>query len=88
MATNNSNSTVSSGPDNASLKKEFDFIDADKSGFVDPSDISKLLGGYVPMKYINQAIAAVDTNKDGKLSFEEYKKIRSQLPAFNIPSGK
>jgi len=69
------------------MKKEFDTIDVDKSGFIDPTDIQKLLGAWVPLQYVKQAIAAVDTNKDGKLSFDEYKKIRSQLPPINIPAA-
>jgi Ca2+-binding EF-hand superfamily protein len=79
---------TSSGVDDASMKKEFNMIDVDKSGFIDPGDISKLLGGFIPLQYIKQAIAAVDSNKDGKLSFEEYKKVRSKLPPIKMPAGK
>jgi hypothetical protein len=85
-------STTSSTSDtatDASYRKEFKTLDTDGNGFVTKQEIQKKLGKMVPAKLITMAISMVDTNKDGKVSFEEYKKIRTQI-ATAIPglSGK
>lgn len=61
------------------LKGEFDMIDKDKSGFIDKGDLKKMLGKWIPEAYVVKAISYVDKNKDGKLSFQEYKAIRLQI---------
>jgi hypothetical protein len=60
------------------MRKEFDNLDKDKSGFIDKGDIKKLCS-FVPDSLIVKAISFVDKNKDGKLSFEEYKEVRAQV---------
>jgi hypothetical protein len=62
----------------AAMRKEFDNLDKDKSGFIDKGDIKKLCS-FVPDSLIVKAISFVDKNKDGKISFEEYKEVRNQI---------
>lgn len=83
-----SNSSTDTATD-AAYRKEFKTLDTDGNGFVTKQEIQKKLGKMVPVKLITMAISMVDTNKDGKVSFEEYKKIRTQI-ATAIPglSGK
>ena len=87
MASTTPETTTTEGLDDASLKKEFDKIDSDKTGFIEVSDISKNFGPFVPEAYITSALSMVDTNKDGKLSFEEYKKIRTTMGSVKLPPG-
>lgn len=75
------------GTSDASLKKEFDMIDLDKSGYIDKKDIQKMFGSWVPESMVTKAISLIDTNKDGKISFEEYKIIRKQIGAVKLPTG-
>jgi len=68
-----------SGKD-ADLRKEFDKLDVNKTGYIDKDDINKLLMGKVSGSIIKMAIKYVDKDKDGKIGFEEFKKIRAKLP--------
>ena len=51
-------------------------IDVNNSGFIDKADLVKATGGYIPESFFTNAIKLMDTNKDGKISFEEYKIVR------------
>merc|ERR1712084_147071 len=70
---------ANSNANDAALRKEFNSLDKDKNGYLDHRDIKKLFWGLVPRSLCEQAIAYVDQNKDGKLSFEEYKAARAQI---------
>ena len=72
------------GSNLASFKLEFAKLDADGSGFVEPDEVSKLFLGFLPKPLLERVISFVDTNKDGKIDFDEYTKIRQQLAAMNI----
>ena len=69
------------------MQKEFNALDKDKSGTIDPSEIKGLFAQVpgVPEAILDQAISSVDKNSDGKLSFEEYKEVRSKLGGVKIP---
>ena len=80
MNTNDGPATI--GGDNmASFKMEFDKIDANGSGSIDPQEIEKLFLGAVPASLIKKAVSYVDSNKDGKIDFGEYAAIRKKLSA-------
>jgi len=75
------------GGDNiASFRLEFNKIDKNGSGFVEPLEIHKLFMGYIPDAMIKQVVKFMDTNKDGKIDFDEYTVIRKKLAA--LKSGK
>ncbi|CAB9508904.1 expressed unknown protein [Seminavis robusta] len=63
-------------PQELKLKKEFMLIDVNNSGFIDKADLVKATGGYLPESFFTNAIKLMDTNRDGKISFEEYKIVR------------
>lgn len=52
----------------------FDRLDYDESGYISPQDLRELLVGYSE-KEIQALIAEADTDRDGQISFEEFKKI-------------
>ena len=68
----------------ASFKLEFETLDNNKSGFIEPKEVSRLFMGYLPEKLVKKVLDYVDTNKDGKIDFQEYTKIREQLAKLNI----
>jgi len=63
----------------AGLRKEFDMLDVNKTGYIDKSDLQTLFMGKVSGTMLKMAIKYVDKDKDGKIGFDEYKKIRSKL---------
>merc|ERR1719416_45877 len=65
--------------DDKNLRKEFDMLDVNKTGYIDKEDLNKLFMGKVSGTVLKMAIKYVDKDKDGKIGFEEYKKIRSKL---------
>jgi Ca2+-binding EF-hand superfamily protein len=83
---NNANNNIG-GTSDAALKKEFQRIDVDRSGFIDRNDFKKLFGKFVPDSLITKAISMIDTNKDGKISFTEYKTLRKQIGTIKLPSN-
>jgi len=65
------------------LKGAFDMVDTDKSGFIDSSEVEKILTQYCQSKghkcdqtklksQIADFVKALDTDKDGKVSFREF----------------
>lgn len=61
------------------LKKAFEAIDADGSGFISPDDIRSVVdnAGYsekVSDDQIAEVVGACDADGDGKISFEEFVK--------------
>jgi len=66
-------------------KMEFNAIDLDSSGYIDVQDIAKCFGGFVPKSVVARAVKAVDKNKDGKISFAEYKTIRKVMGSIKLP---
>lgn len=60
---------------NEIIRKVFDSFDADKSGFIDLSElkaVSKELGSEMSDAEADAAMKDLDVNKDGKISFEEF----------------
>ena len=78
--TNDGPATIG-GDNRASYKLEFDKIDVNNSGSIDPIEIENLFMGMVPKSLIKKAVSFVDTNRDGKIDFEEYAAIREKLSA-------
>jgi hypothetical protein len=75
----NQQTAESAAAEEAAWKKEFDGFDKDKSGFIDQKDLQKMLPKFVSASMIAKAISYIDKNKDGKVSFDEYKLIRTQV---------
>ena len=91
MPTNNNNNNNNSKPNKATnysnnnkkkkndqaIKKEFEQLDKDNSGFIDKADLKKLCS-FIPDALLTKAISIADKNDDGKISFDEYKKNRAE----------
>ena len=59
----------------AQLRKAFDVMDANKDGVVTKEELKNLLKGLgqdVTDKTVDDMIAIIDTNNDGKVQFEEF----------------
>ena len=56
------------------IAEAFDRLDCDDSGFISPQNLHEILGNYSEQE-IHALIAEADTDKDGQVSFEEFKKI-------------
>ncbi|KAL7543585.1 hypothetical protein ACHAXR_012878 [Thalassiosira sp. AJA248-18] len=54
------------------LAEAFDHIDDDDSGFISKKNLIKLLGENVPPSRVEKMMQEVDTDGDGRLSFEEF----------------
>ncbi|CAI7793361.1 unnamed protein product [Closterium sp. NIES-54] len=53
------------------LQAAFDFFDSDRSGFIDIEELADALGA--DLTSLKEILAEVDTNNDGKISFDEFK---------------
>ena len=69
-------------------KAEFNMFDLDSNGNIEIHDLSKCFMGYVPESVLKKAIAVLDTNKDGKISYNEYKTVRKMLGSVKLPTMK
>jgi Ca2+-binding EF-hand superfamily protein len=58
------------------MRREFDFLDIDASGFIDCRDLKRLFRGLVPRSTFD--ILVDQESKDGKACFAEYKAVRAQ----------
>ena len=56
------------------IAEAFDRLDNDQSGYISPQDLRDMLVGY-PEREIQALISEADTDHDGQISFEEFKKI-------------
>mmetsp|Transcript_6875 Transcript_6875/g.14432 ORF Transcript_6875/g.14432 Transcript_6875/m.14432 type:complete len:234 (+) Transcript_6875:48-749(+) len=63
----------------AKYRRDFDRIDRDHSGYIDGHDLNKLLKGAIPDSQISKILKLADKDKDGRVSFEEYKKIMKKV---------
>eukprot|EP00475_Leptophrys_vorax_P028144 TRINITY_DN40556_c0_g1_i2.p2 TRINITY_DN40556_c0_g1~~TRINITY_DN40556_c0_g1_i2.p2 ORF type:complete len:120 (-),score=28.03 TRINITY_DN40556_c0_g1_i2:460-819(-) len=64
----------SRGLDNdKNLRAAFDFFDSDRSGYIDIEELADALGA--DLTSLKEILAEVDTNNDGKISFEEFKNM-------------
>jgi len=71
--------------DKRRLKTLFNFLDTDRSGFIDPDDIYKCylrFGSKLHKKKIERMVAESDFNSDGKIDFDEFEKIMRNESAF------
>merc|ERR1712087_1009691 len=64
------------------IAEAFDRMDTDSSGFISPENLRQLLGDKYTEEDIDNIMKNADENKDGKISFEEFKKI------FKVQTGK
>lgn len=61
-----------------SLERVFDEIDTDKSGFIEPTELHgafEKLGRKKTQREIKLAVEKLDTNGDGMISLDEFKKL-------------
>eukprot|EP00091_Calanus_sinicus_P002782 TRINITY_DN12890_c0_g1_i1.p1 TRINITY_DN12890_c0_g1~~TRINITY_DN12890_c0_g1_i1.p1 ORF type:complete len:156 (-),score=47.93 TRINITY_DN12890_c0_g1_i1:54-521(-) len=69
---------VSDVHDEKRLRETFSMFDADNNGFIDIDELSTImekLGQTLNIDQIKEMIMSADMNKDGKISFEEFKKL-------------
>jgi len=60
-------------------KQEFNMFDLDSSGSIDIKDLVKFFHSKVPEAVLRAAVKPFDSNRDGKISFNEYKTVRKLL---------
>lgn len=73
--------------DNSMVKQMFDEYDRDKNGFIDRKELKTLFAEMaeqcnIPKKKVgdySKKFDECDINKDGKLSYEEFKKLGNEL---------
>ena len=65
------------------LRKEFDKLDVDKSGFLELAELKKVLKGRLPEAQIFRGLKLVDMNEDGKVSFEEFLNIVNPIEEYS-----
>ena len=56
------------------IAEAFDRLDSDDSGFISPQNLRDILGNYSDQE-IQSLVAEADTDKDGRISFEEFKRF-------------
>merc|ERR1711915_851914 len=64
--------------DDTRLHEAFTMFDKDNNGFIDINelgDIMQKLGQNLNLNHLLEMIESADMNKDGKISFEEFKKL-------------
>merc|ERR1712032_317394 len=85
----NSNNTSNAMSQNNNIdqqyQKEFNALDADKSGYLDAKELRKLLGRWIPYAALKIIIKAADKNGDGKIGIDEYVGLRKQTGNIQIP---
>merc|ERR1712157_251887 len=70
---------ATSSSEDAALRKEFDTLDKNKTGYIDLDDLTKLSLGKIKESVLKKAIKFLDKDGDGKISFDEYKYIRNKI---------
>ena len=67
------------------MRREFDFLDIDECGFIDFQDFKVLFRGLVPKSTFDTL--SEQKSKNGKVAFDQYKKVRvqTQFGSINIP---
>jgi calmodulin len=67
------------GDEDAELREAFNVFDKDKNGFIDRDEIKDVLKTLTGVEHseteIDLMIKEADTNNDGKVSFQEFKKM-------------
>lgn len=67
------------GKSDAEYQAKFKKIDKDNSGYIDRGDLKKSLHGAIPDAQVEKILGYADKDKDGKLSFDEFKKIMKKV---------
>ena len=71
------------------LQDAFNFFDKDKNGFLDKGEITTAFGtGWISDEKVVQLFEEVDTSKDGKISFAEFKQMMTKLAENPPPNTK
>nr|XP_033814683.1 plastin-1 [Geotrypetes seraphini]XP_033814684.1 plastin-1 [Geotrypetes seraphini] len=88
------NITVISRDELEELKEAFDKIDIDNSGYVSDYELHDLfkeaslpLPGYKVREIVEKILAAADSNKDGKINFEEFVSVMQELKSKEISNS-
>ena len=63
----------------AKYKAIFSSLDKDKSGSIDKKELSKGLFNIIPEKHLASIIKIFDKDGDGKISYEEFKKVMKKV---------
>jgi hypothetical protein len=60
-------------------RKEFAKYDKDGNGFITIAELKMAVPKMVPAALLKSAMGMVDKDKDGQISFDEYKQVRQKL---------
>lgn len=63
----------------AKYKALFSALDKDKSGHIDKKELSKGLFNIIPEKQLDSVIKIFDKDGDGKISYDEFKKVMKKI---------
>lgn len=70
--------------DEAKLADAFDHLDSDHSGFISKADLRKVLGNIGTAEYVDRLINEADLDKDGQISYDEFKQYLVEKNAGHI----
>lgn len=68
------------------LRAAFEYFDSDHSGFIDVEELAAALGA--DLIALKEVLAEVDTNMDGKISFEEFSSMMRKGMTMEMKSGR
>jgi len=73
--------------DNVSIFREFRKFDADGDGYISNQEFHAVMGGKMPPGKVNAVFNMINTNGNGKISLDEFKKVYHLLVSVPTPTS-
>jgi hypothetical protein len=71
--------TTGTSTEDDAWRKEFAKYDKDGNGFITLAELKMAVPKIVPAAIVKSAMGMVDKDKDGQISFDEYKQVRQKI---------
>lgn len=72
---------------NVSIFREFRKFDADGDGYISNQEFHAVMGGKMPPGKVNAVFSMINTNGNGKISLDEFKKVYHLLVSVPTPTS-